>query len=80
MTQIHKIFTVDQIKVLFSSYDNGHISRTEIENTLGIGNTEFQTSLFPKNGHYLVPIKNSVRDDENLEVDDEVTVLLEFRL
>lgn len=41
MPQIHKIFTVDQIKVLFSSYDNSHISRTEIENTLGIGKTRF---------------------------------------
>jgi hypothetical protein len=51
-----------------------------IPTTGRIGNTVFQTSLFPKNGHYLVPIKNSVRDAENLDVDDEVTVRLEFRL
>jgi hypothetical protein len=51
-----------------------------IPTTVQIGNTEFKTSLFPKNGHYLVPIKNSVRDAENLDVDDEVTVQLEFRL
>lgn len=41
MVQIQKKFTVDQIKVLFKSYENGHISRTEIENTLGIGKTRF---------------------------------------
>jgi hypothetical protein len=48
--------------------------------TVRIGNTEFTTSLFPKDGHYLVPIKKIVRDSENLDVDDEVTVQLEFRL
>ena len=41
MAQIHKKFTVDQVKVLFSSYQAGHISRAEIENTLGIGKTRF---------------------------------------
>ncbi|PKO06467.1 MAG: DUF1905 domain-containing protein [Chloroflexi bacterium HGW-Chloroflexi-3] len=48
--------------------------------TVLIGITEFQTSLFPKDGKYLVPIKKSVRDAEDLEVDDEVTVQLEFLL
>lgn len=41
MAQIHKKFTVDQVKVLFKSYEAGHISRAEIENTLGIGKTRF---------------------------------------
>jgi transposase len=41
MAQIHKKFTIDQIKILFNSYNDGHISRTEIENTLGIGKTRF---------------------------------------
>ena len=49
-----------------------------IPSTVRIGNTEFQTSLFPKNGQYLVPIKKSVRDAENLDIDDEVTLQLEF--
>jgi len=44
-----------------------------------IGKTEFQTSLFPKDGLYLVPIKVSVRKAENLEKDDKVTVRLEVR-
>ena len=42
-----------------------------------IGKTEFQTSLFPKDGLYLVPIKVSVRKAENLEKGDKVTVRLE---
>jgi hypothetical protein len=44
-----------------------------------IGQSEWKTSLFPKNGHYLVPIRASVRKVEGLEVDDEVTVRLEVR-
>jgi len=41
MTQIHKKFNVDQIKILLSAYEAGHLSRNEIENTLGIGKTRF---------------------------------------
>ena len=44
-----------------------------------IGKTEFQTSLFPKDDLYLVPIKVSVRKAENLEKGDKVTVRLEVR-
>jgi hypothetical protein len=44
-----------------------------------IGETEWQTSLFPKDGRYLVPIKASVRKAENLEQGDNVTVRLEVR-
>jgi hypothetical protein len=42
-----------------------------------IGKTEFQTSLFPKDGLYLVPIKASVRKAEKLAVGDTVRVVLE---
>ena len=42
-----------------------------------IGKTRFQTSLFPKDGRYLVPIKASVRKAENLEKGNKVTVRLE---
>ena len=41
MAQLHKKFSVDQVKILFRSYDAGHISRGEIEQTLGIGKTRF---------------------------------------
>jgi hypothetical protein len=44
-----------------------------------IGGTEWQTSLFPKDGRYLVPIKASVREAENLEEGDTVTLQLEVR-
>lgn len=42
-----------------------------------IGKTEFTTSLFPKDGLYLVPLKVSVRKAEKLEEGDSVTVHLE---
>jgi len=45
-----------------------------------IGKTEWTTSLFPKDGRYLVPIKASVRKAENLEEGDNVTVRLVVRL
>ena len=43
-----------------------------------IGKTEWKTSLFPKDGLYLVPIKASVRKAEKLEEGDTVTVQLEI--
>ncbi len=48
--------------------------------TVRIGQTEWKTSLFPKDGHYLVPLKDAIRKAESLELDDEVTVrlLLDF--
>ena len=44
-----------------------------------IGQTKWQTSLFPKDDLYLVPIKASVRKAENLEEGDNVTIRLEVR-
>ena len=44
-----------------------------------IGKTEWKTSLFPKEGRYLVPIRMSVQKSENLEVGDSVVVQLEVR-
>jgi Domain of unknown function (DUF1905) len=41
-----------------------------------IGETTFSTSLFPKGGSYLVPIKNAVRHAEALVVGDPVTIEL----
>ena len=43
-----------------------------------IGKTEWKTSLFPKDDHYDLPIKASVRKAEKLEDGDEVTVKLEI--
>jgi hypothetical protein len=47
--------------------------------TVRIGKTEWKTSLFPKDGRYIVPIKDSVRKAEHLEEGDKVTVRLEVR-
>jgi hypothetical protein len=44
--------------------------------TVTIGSSTVTTSLFPKDGGYLVPIKNSVRLPEKLSVGDLVNVTL----
>lgn len=41
-----------------------------------VGDTIFTTSLFPKNGGYLVPLKDAVRAAEGIDVDDTISVLL----
>ena len=43
-----------------------------------IGETAWKTSLFPKNGQYIVPIRASVRKAETLDEGDDVTVRLEL--
>jgi len=45
-----------------------------------IGQTEWQTSLFPKDGCYLVPLKDRVRKAENLHEGDNVSVRLKVSL
>jgi hypothetical protein len=44
--------------------------------TAQIGDSEWKTSLFPKDGRYIVPVKAWVRAAEELEVGDTVTVRL----
>lgn len=44
--------------------------------TVQIGNTEYTTSIFPKNGGYLVPVKTKVQQAENVKVGDSVKVRL----
>jgi len=39
-----------------------------------VGDTEWTTSLFPKDGRYLVPLKDLVRRAENLDVGDVIDV------
>jgi hypothetical protein len=41
-----------------------------------IGSTRWTTSLFPKNGGYVVPLKDLVRHAEGIDVGDTVTVRL----
>lgn len=42
-----------------------------------IGKTAWKTSLFPKDGRYILPIKAGVRKAESLDEGDSVTVRLE---
>jgi hypothetical protein len=44
-----------------------------------IGGTAYDTSLFPKDGRYLLPIKDAVRKAEGLADGDIVTVELGIR-
>jgi hypothetical protein len=44
--------------------------------TARIGGSRWKTSLFPKDGRYIVPVKADVRRAEELDVGDMVTVQL----
>ncbi|RYG66528.1 DUF1905 domain-containing protein [bacterium] len=48
--------------------------------TVWIGETESTTSLFPKDGRYLVPVKKAVQERERLSVGDRTAVRLELTL
>ena len=41
-----------------------------------IGDTDWTTSLWPKDGRYIVPLKDKVRKAERIELGDTVTVRL----
>jgi len=41
-----------------------------------VGNTSFTTSLWPKDGTYVIPLKDAVRAAEEVELGDVVTVSL----
>jgi hypothetical protein len=45
--------------------------------TVRVGGTEWRTSLFPKEGRYLVPLKVAVRKAEGIGAGDVVAVRLE---
>lgn len=45
-----------------------------------IGDTDFYTALWEKDGHYVLPLKAAVRKAEKLEEGDTVTARLEIKL
>jgi len=47
--------------------------------TIRIGRTLFETALFPKDGRYVVPLKDVVRAAEDLALGDIATVELTVR-
>ena len=48
--------------------------------TARIGKTTWTTSLYPKDGRYIVPVKTAVRTAESIEVGDVVRVCLTVEL
>lgn len=46
--------------------------------TVTIGTTSYTTSLFPKDGGYLVPLKDAVRKPEKIAVGDLLHITLEL--
>ncbi len=44
--------------------------------TARIGGTEWTTSLWPKDGGYVVPLRDNVRKPEGLSIGDTITVTL----
>lgn len=45
-----------------------------------IADVTFETSLFPRDGGYLLPLKDAVRRPQQLGVGDEVSVEMDVRL
>ncbi|MER5527016.1 DUF1905 domain-containing protein [Streptomyces sp. NPDC002677] len=45
-----------------------------------VGGGAFETSLFPRDGGYLLPLKNAVRKPQGLGAGDEVGVEMRVRL
>lgn len=45
--------------------------------TVTIGKTSWYTALWPKDGHYIVPIKAAIRKKEGIDLGDVVTVHLD---
>ncbi|MFF4014927.1 DUF1905 domain-containing protein [Streptomyces sp. NPDC001843] len=45
-----------------------------------IGGSVFTTSLFPRDGRYLLPLKTAVRKPQSLSAGDEVSVEMTIRL
>ena len=45
-----------------------------------VGGVTFETSLFPKDGRYLLPLKDAVRKPTGITADDDVTVEMTIRL
>ncbi|MFM5903872.1 MAG: DUF1905 domain-containing protein [Microbacteriaceae bacterium] len=43
-----------------------------------IGKTSITTSLFPKQGGYLVPLKDSLRKPERLNIGDHIKITLDI--
>ena len=48
--------------------------------TLTLGKTEWYTALWPKDGLYVIPLKDKVRKAEGIDEDDVVTIRIRIDL
>ena len=48
--------------------------------TVRLGDVDFETSLFPKDGGYLLPLKDAVRKPQGITVGDQISVELTIKL
>src|SRR5665648_393253 len=77
MTQIHKKFTSEQVKVLLISYEEGHLTREKIEKTLGIGKIRFfalMKQIREKPGNFIIEYQRKSRGRINSEIEAKITV------
>jgi hypothetical protein len=47
--------------------------------TARLGDVDFETSLFPKDGGYLLPLKDAVRKPQGITVGDQISVELTIK-
>ena len=64
---------IDEVKAM-ASYGWGVIPVTA-----RVGDVDFTTSLFPKDGGYLLPLKDAVRKPQGIQAGDEATVRMTLR-
>ncbi len=63
----------DEIKVVAKELSYGW---GVIPVTAAIGGVEFTSSLFPKEGSYLLPVKDMVRKEAKINLGDDVQAML----
>jgi len=80
MAQIHKRFTLEQVKVLLSSYENGNLSRFDLQEVLGVGKTRFFEilKLFRTNPEsFSIDYKRNNKSRLSMEAEEKIRLFLE---
>lgn len=80
MAQIHKRFTLEQVIVLLSSYENGNLSRSDIQDVLGIGKTRFFEILKQYRSNpdsFSIDYKRNNKSRLNMEAEEKIRLFLE---
>ena len=80
MAQIHKRFTLEQVNVLLSSYENGNLSRSDIQDVLGIGKTRFFQILKEYRTNpdsFSIDYKRTNKSRLSMEAEEKIRLFLE---